>query len=67
MYQWAGCMLKTGQGACSKQTKGAPLHGGGDFAGVCQGLNHPLGGKDKAKREANGRQQHSDGEELALH
>jgi hypothetical protein len=47
--------------------KEAPLHRGGDFARVCKGLNHPLGGKDKAEGEANGGQQHSDGKELALH
>ena len=46
MCQWAGNMLKP--------IEGAPLHRGGDFARVCQGLNHPLGGKDKAEREANG-------------
>jgi len=47
--------------------KEAPLHRGGGFARVCKGLNHPLGGKDKAEGEANGGQQHSDGKELALH
>lgn len=46
---------------------GAPLYRGGDFAGVCQGLHHPLGGKDKAEGETNGGQEHSDGQELALH
>ena len=45
----------------------SPLDREGDFAGVCQGLHNPLGGKDQAEGEANGRQQDPDGDQLPLH
>ena len=54
-----GCGLKIGRAQ-------APLYGGGDSAGVSQGLHNTLSGEDQAEGETNCRQEYSDWNELTL-